>query len=306
MLHFQSLPLHVLRSLQFSYYRSPSSSFHSQNSHRERSSVYRALFRPSARAASKRAPFQIPQQIPYGERRPFQEPSLWITLRFPCKGALPPGSPRRASTGKEAPFPEPPICPSKSPVKQVLFRFPNGAPMERENRFQSLLLHTSRIPKYTRSPVKTKSHLSLKVLRNAACPPWSPNTGPLRREMLVSSAFFYVSFRVPCKGVFPPGFSRKTSTGTDAPLPKPSFICLSESPVNKPISRFPNEAPKERDVRFQNLFTYLPEPPLKIPLIKQNLSFLSKSLVNEHPPPHSMVPQRDSMEREALFLEPVV
>ena len=131
--------------------------------------------------------------------------------------------------------------------------------MERGIRFQSLLLllHTSRIPKYTCFPVKSKSHLSLKVLRNAASPPWSPNTGPLWRQMSVSSAFLYVSFRVPCKGLFPLGSSLETSTGTDAPLPEPSFICLSESPVNEPTSRFPNEAPKERDARFQSLFLHI-------------------------------------------------
>jgi hypothetical protein len=123
--------------------------------------------------------------------------------------------------------------------------------------------------------------------------------------MSLSSAYLYVSFRAPCKGVFPTGFSRKASTGTDAPLPEPSFIGLSESPVNEPTSRFPNEAFKKRDARFQSLFYISSRVPFKQgPLIKQNLSFLSKSLVNELP--HSMIPQGAPMEREAPFSEPMV
>jgi len=105
-------------------------------------------------------------------------------------------------TGKTKPFPgfsTEPLWSERS-VSKAFFYIPHGFP-----NTQGLLFK--------------KNHLSLKVLRNAASPPWSPNTGSLWRKMPVSNAFLYVSFRFSCKGVFPPASSRRASTGTTAPLP---------------------------------------------------------------------------------------
>jgi len=46
------------------------STFPSQNSHRERHSICRALVHPSLQVPGKWAPFQVPQRGPYGERCP--------------------------------------------------------------------------------------------------------------------------------------------------------------------------------------------------------------------------------------------
>jgi len=115
----------------------------------------------------------------------------------------------------------------------------------------------------------------------------------------------YVACRFPIREVLPPVFGPKTPTGTDAPLPEPSFICLSESPVNEPNSRFPNEASKQRNARFRTFFYVSPGVPSEQgPLIKQYFSFLSKTLVNE--PPIPWFPKGAPMERDVPFLEAMV
>ena len=68
--------------------------------------------------------------------------SLIISFGVTSKGALPPGSPHRAPTERDAPFLEPSsIHLSTSPVYEHPPRFPIGAPMERDARLQSLPLH---------------------------------------------------------------------------------------------------------------------------------------------------------------------
>ena len=99
-------------------------------------------------------------------------------------GALPPVSPCRAPT--DASFPEPTFMCLRVPSKQAPSRFPNGAPMERDAHFQSLLLHTSRSPQKTRSSDKTKSHLSLLPVKEP--PSTFPQWGPYRERCSVSGA----------------------------------------------------------------------------------------------------------------------
>ena len=102
------------------------------------------------------------------------------------------------------------------------------------------------------------------------------------REMHVSRAFLYISFRVPSKGAPPPGSPNRAPIERDAPFPEASFNYISlflgkwipppspqvpqgercpspdpystcKSLLNKPPSRFPSGAPIERDARLQSL-----------------------------------------------------
>jgi len=63
--------------------------------------------------------------------------------------------------------------------------------------------------------------------------PGSP-LGPLWREMPISRAFPYISFKVPHKGAPHPGSPDRAPTESDAPFPEPSFIILSKSLGNEP------------------------------------------------------------------------
>jgi len=66
--------------------------------------------------------------------------------------------------------------------------------------------------------------------------------GPQRREMPVSIAFLYLSFRVPSKVAPHPGSLNRAPRERNATFPAPSFIYLSKSPVNDlPPTRFPME-----------------------------------------------------------------
>jgi len=84
---------------------------------------------------------------PLWREMPTSRPFLYMSFRVSSKGALPPGSPRRAPIERDAAFPEPTfIRHSKSLVNEPPFRFPNGALMEREGHFQSLSLHILKGP----------------------------------------------------------------------------------------------------------------------------------------------------------------
>ena len=63
------------------------------------------------------------------------------------KGALPAGSPPRAPTERDAPFLQPSFVHiSNSPVYEPPFRFPSGAPKERDARLQSRPIHYYILP----------------------------------------------------------------------------------------------------------------------------------------------------------------
>jgi hypothetical protein len=102
------------------------------------------------KALGKECPPCSPKWGPYRNRYPFPDPYFGISFGVPSKGALPLGSLHRATTARDAPFPEPYfIHLSKSPIYEPSSRFPSGA---------------------------------------------------LWREITISRAFLYISFRVPTKG----------------------------------------------------------------------------------------------------------
>jgi len=80
-------------------------------------------------------------------------------------------------------------------------------------------------------------------------------TGPLWRDMPVSRAFLYISFRVPTKGAPTPRFCNIAPIERDAPFPKPSN-CLSELPVNRP-PHILSGARMERDAHLQSLLQHI-------------------------------------------------
>ena len=81
--------------------------------------------------------------------------------------------------------------------------------------------------------------------------PGSP-TWPLWREVPVSRAFFYITFRVSSK-IAPPGFPQRNR---DPPLPDHHFIRLPKSLVNKPNPDFPTE-PTYREMPVSRSFLYI-------------------------------------------------
>jgi hypothetical protein len=86
-----------------------------------------------------------------------------------------------------------------------------------------------------------------------------PLTEPLYTKRCSSSrAFFYASFRVPSKGVLPPGFPHRIPIERDAPFPDPSFTCLSKYPVKQPpLQVLPSGALWE-EKPVSRAFLYLP------------------------------------------------
>jgi len=79
------LPWHVLCSFQSPQYRSSPSRFPSQSSHRERQSIYRAIFYCLSKSPVNKPLLQVPQWGPNGERCPFPEPSFTYPSGSPVK-----------------------------------------------------------------------------------------------------------------------------------------------------------------------------------------------------------------------------
>jgi hypothetical protein len=73
--------------------------------------------------------------------------------------------------------------------------------------------------------------------------------GPLWREMSISRAFLYTSFRIASKAAPTPGSHNR------APFPEPTVIYISQSMVEEP-PRFPNGDSMDRDARFQSLLLH--------------------------------------------------
>ena len=122
---------------------------------------------------------------------PISRAFLYIDFRVPSKGAPPPWSPHRASTVRNAPFPEPSfICLSKSMVNEPT---PGSqlVPYGERCPFPD--------PSSTHPLIKTKSHLSLKV----SC---STNEVPKERDALSPEPMVYSFIYVcqsPQKRAFP-------------------------------------------------------------------------------------------------------
>jgi len=99
-----------------------------------------------SKALGKERPAMFPKTGPLWRELPVSRALLNISFRAPSKGVLPPSSPHRAPTKRDAPLPDPSIRLSKSLINEPLSRFPSGTPMERDARLHSLPIHTFRVP----------------------------------------------------------------------------------------------------------------------------------------------------------------
>jgi hypothetical protein len=100
----------------------------------------------------KECPRMFPKMGPVWKQLPVLRASISISFGVASKGTLPPGSPHRAPTERDAPFPEPSfIRLSKYLVNESPSRFPSGVPMERAAHLRSLPLHNLHGPQ-SRSP----------------------------------------------------------------------------------------------------------------------------------------------------------
>ena len=136
---------------------------------------------------------------------------------------------------------------SKSAGKRIPFRFPNGAPLERntilQGIFASLLIYM----------------FISKALRKER-PTMFPKSEPRMETDAHFRVLLNISFGVSSKGTLPPGPPHRVPSERDAPFLEPSFIHHSKSPVyeapSPPDSRFPSDIKGplfERDARIQNL-----------------------------------------------------
>jgi len=93
-----------------------------------------------------------------------------------------------------------------------------------------------------------------------------------------------IAFRVPIKGALPPSSPHRASIERDIPIPEPS-ICLSKSLVKRALLQVPHWGTLWREMSVSRAFFYisLRFPNKQALLIKQNLTFLSKSPVKEPP-----------------------
>ena len=122
--------------------------------------------------------------------------------------------------------------------------------------------------------------------------------------MPVSRAFLYISLGVSSNGALSHvPLTELPHSERDAPFPEPSFICLSEFPVNKLRSRYPTGAPMREMPIFRAFFYTSPGVPNKQGLlIKQNLTS-SPSPRERSPPPGLWSPNGAPMERNAWLPE---
>jgi hypothetical protein len=74
------------------------------------------------------------------------------------------------------------------------------------------------------------------------CPPMFPKTGTLWKQTFIYRTLPSIFFEVHSKGALPPDSPRRAPTETErdryALFPEPSFIHLSKSLVNEPLSMF--------------------------------------------------------------------
>jgi hypothetical protein len=189
--------------------------------HTERCSISRAFFYISLyKSPAKEPPSRFPSQSSHRKRRSVSKAFFYLSLKVP-----PPSS-------------------------------PNGAPMERDSRHQSLLLHILQSPskgvpsqsplRERRSPSRAFFYLSLEVPGEGVPPPSSPSGAPMERDA-PSRAFFYISLylkslsppfclRVVCKPDKPLDIRRSLWAAFikgNAPFPEPwinSFIHISRCP----------------------------------------------------------------------------
>jgi len=80
--------------------------------------------------------------------------------------------------------------------------------------------------------------------------------GPQWRRVPVSKAFLYIFFRALSKGALSPGSPRTVPIERDALCQEPSFVHLSNSPVNEPPTGSP-AGPLWREIPISRDFIYI-------------------------------------------------
>ena len=112
--------------------------------------------------------------------------------------------------------------------------------------------------------------------------------GPLWKEMPISRAFLYISLRTPSRGALPSRSPQRASIERHS-ISRALFHLYIRVPGKWAPSRF-SIGPLQRDVPVSRAFFYIPSrvPSRQGLQIKHNLTFFSKSLVQEPP---SMFPQ---------------
>ena len=113
---------------------------------------------------------------PIWKQLPNSRALLIISFSVTSKGALPLGSPHRAPTERDTPFPEPSfICLSKYLVNEPPSRFPSGAPMERNACLQNLPVHNLQGPQSRSPPSMFPSQSSLRERCSISRAPLQPS-----------------------------------------------------------------------------------------------------------------------------------
>ena len=176
------------------------------------------------------SPLEVPQWGPFGESCLFPEPSFTCFSDSPIKSSpgttspfarspwsrnVPSMFPKRGPNGKRRPFLELylTVYPSGSPLKEPSLQTPLTGLLQREREREQ------------ETPFPEPSICLSKSLVNDPPPGFPP--GPLWREMLVSRAFHYISFRVPSKELPLPGSSDRVPIERELLFQSPPSISQS-------------------------------------------------------------------------------
>jgi hypothetical protein len=119
----------------------------------------------------------------------------------------------------------------------------------------------------------------------------------MERDACLQSLPLYI-FRVSSKGTLLHGFPRRAPTDTQ--FPEPRFICVSESPINKPPPRSPL-GPLWREMLVSRVFFYISPGVPKTWSPDKTKSHLFSMLPVKEPP--LCVPPLRSLQREMLCLQ---
>ena len=156
---FQELSIHICQNPQ---YRSPLSRFASWSHYKEKDTLFP---KPSLTCLEespvKETSLQVPVMEPlYRDSWSVSKAFFYISVRVPSEGDLPLCFPSWPPIERETSFPESfCTCLSKSLERSPCFRFPIGAPIERDAHFQSLLFYMSiRVIVKELSTLKIVSH----------------------------------------------------------------------------------------------------------------------------------------------------
>jgi len=79
-----------------------------------------------------------------------------------------------------------------------------------------------------------------------------PRTEPLWKEMPVSRAFFYISYRDPSRGALPPGSLNRASTERDPPHLEP-LSTIPQIPQSRSPLQVAQLGPHEEEAHSQSL-----------------------------------------------------